>query len=160
MRTKLGLIVHQSVNKELVHTYMDHGDYILFLRSIEPFISSTEGELQNLKSKHEQTRAKLKAAIATIEKKECSEEDQNILESALKLYTNPRYKKAGIAFELSQMVDFFWHGDQRTQSGQQLDNTRKIHIAPWRHSHPLESRNFSNFKGLQTSIKAPAGSIT
>ena len=67
-------------------------------------------------------RVQLQAKVATIKEKECNEQEQTILEIALKLFTKPRYKKAHIAFELLQMLGFSWHGDQRIQNGQQLDN--------------------------------------
>ena len=135
LKGQLGLACNQFLKKELLDTYMDYGDYVLFLRSIEPSIPSNAGELQHLQSQHEKMRAQLQAKVATIKEKECNEQEQTILEIALKLYTKPRYKKADIAFELLQMLGFSWHGDQRIQNGQQLDNNWKTCIAPWVKNH-------------------------
>ena len=116
-----------GVGKDFVFTptfllqYMDHGEYIQFLRTLEPVSPCKETMTDHLRKRHEHMRRSLISKLKIIEQKEADEEERTLLETALRIYVNPRYKKAEVALEFLNMFGFEGHTDSRICDGYQLD---------------------------------------
>jgi len=66
-------------------------------------------------------RELLISKLKIIEQKEADDEERTLLETALRIYVNPRYKKAEVALEFLNLFGFEGHTDSQMCDGYQLD---------------------------------------
>jgi hypothetical protein len=131
LKKKMGFTYCDSLTRPFLETYFEHGDYINFMRAIEPCDPSQDGMLGHLKNSHETMRDQLMTKIEYIKNTEADEENRSLLQNAIKISVSPRYKKAQVALDLLNILGFVWHQDQTIMSGQQLDDRWREYVHPW-----------------------------
>lgn len=124
LRKQLGVHADFALTPSFVLTYMDHGEYVQFLRKLVPD-TPKHSLKEHLRKEHEHWREILISKLKIIEREEKDEEERTILETALKMNVKPRYKKAEQALEFLNMFGFEGHMDDRVIAGNQLDQLWK-----------------------------------